>query len=232
MALLAQAAIKCHKTADWVKILPVVLLGLRNAYKEDIKTSTAELLLCGTTLRALLYGTQLRIPGEYFTHEEPSQDPFPFLEHLRQAMRNLRPTQTAHHNKPRIFAHKALHDCTHVFVRIDGVKKPLDQPYEGPYEVLERISNFCYRINIKEWPTDVSTDRLKPAYLETTADNPPPRDSNSQPPPSEQSLGHQQNCPDRGDGTSTGTRTYPAARTTHKQVRFRSLNQLAQGGVL
>ncbi|XP_029162661.1 uncharacterized protein LOC114934194 [Nylanderia fulva] len=69
-----KTVIKCHETTDWVKVLPVVMLGLRNALKEDIGTSAAE----------LVYGTQLRIPGEYFSQEEPSQDPFPFLEKLRQ----------------------------------------------------------------------------------------------------------------------------------------------------
>lgn len=52
----------------------------------------------------------------------------------------------------------------HVFLRIDSVKKPLDQPYEGPYLILERVSN--YRIDVKCQPTDVSIDRLKPAFLE------------------------------------------------------------------
>lgn len=39
-----KTAIKCHETAEWTKALPVVLLGLRNAVKEDIKTSAAELI--------------------------------------------------------------------------------------------------------------------------------------------------------------------------------------------
>ncbi|XP_077282318.1 uncharacterized protein LOC143908507 [Temnothorax americanus] len=142
------------------------MLGLRNALKEDIGTSAAE----------LVYGTQLRLPGEYFIQEEPSQDQLPFLEHLRQSMRNIRPRQTAHHNKPQTFTHKTLHICTHVFVRVDSVRRPLDQPYEGPYAVLERVSDFCFRVDIKGQPTDVSIDRLKPAFLEINPDEPPPQE--------------------------------------------------------
>lgn len=85
-------------------------------------------------------------------------------------MRNLRLTQTAYHNRPRIFMHKAFHECTHVFVRVDAIRRPLDQPYKGSYAVLERVSNFCFRIDIMGQPSDVSIDRLKPAYLETAAD--------------------------------------------------------------
>lgn len=33
-----KVAIKCHETADWIKVLPVVLLGLRIALKKDIET--------------------------------------------------------------------------------------------------------------------------------------------------------------------------------------------------
>ncbi|XP_029157066.1 uncharacterized protein LOC114936787 [Nylanderia fulva] len=158
-----QTAIKCHETTDWVKVLPVVMLGLRNALKEDISTSAAE----------LVYGTQLRIPGEYFSQEEPSQDPFPFLEKLRQAMREIRSRQTAHHNRPRTFTHKTLCTCTHVFLRVNSMRGPLHQLYEGPYAVIERISDFCFRIDIRGQPTDVSIDRLKPAFLETTSGEPP-----------------------------------------------------------
>ena len=155
-----KTAIKCHETDDWAKVLPVVMLGLRNALKEDIGTSAAE----------LVYGTQLKLPGEFFVEEEPSQDPHPFLEHLRQTMRNIRPKQTAHHNKPRTFTHKTLDTCTHVFVRVDSARRPLDQPYEGPYPILERVSDLCYRLDVKGQQTDVSVDRIKPAFLETDPD--------------------------------------------------------------
>lgn len=51
----------------------MVLLGLKNSFKEDIKTSAAE----------MVYGTTLRIPGEYFTFEEPIRCPQMFVQKLR-----------------------------------------------------------------------------------------------------------------------------------------------------
>ena len=52
-----KAALKAHHNpARWTEILPMVLLGIRTAVKEDIGCSTAE----------LVYGTTLRLPGEFF----------------------------------------------------------------------------------------------------------------------------------------------------------------------
>ncbi|XP_025829488.1 uncharacterized protein LOC112904215 [Agrilus planipennis] len=178
-----KAAIKAHETSNWVNVLPVVLLGLRTSYKDDIKASAAE----------MTYGTTLRLPGEYFMEDEPLPDPNFFLEHLRQSMRKLRPKPTAHHHKPKIFTHKALHDCTHVFVRVDRVKKPLKQPYEGPFEVIRKTNEFCFRVNVNGTPTEILIDRLKPAFIENEAATTPESDEHS----------------------SAGYRTYPGPRTRH-----------------
>lgn len=51
-----KAAIVCHATNNWVESLPLVLLGIRNAYKEDLQSTPAE----------LVYGETLRLPGELF----------------------------------------------------------------------------------------------------------------------------------------------------------------------
>ena len=47
-----KAAIKCHENDGWAEVLPIVLLGIRTAIKEDLKASSSE----------LLYGTTLRLP--------------------------------------------------------------------------------------------------------------------------------------------------------------------------
>ncbi|XP_034936590.1 uncharacterized protein [Chelonus insularis] len=65
-------ALMCHPNIPWVDVLPSVLLGLRTVYKEDLKASPAE----------LLFGTTLRIPGEFFVHEDLSGNPEKFVEKL------------------------------------------------------------------------------------------------------------------------------------------------------
>jgi cleavage and polyadenylation specificity factor subunit 1 len=107
--------------------LPAVLLGLRTCFKEDVKASAVE----------LLYGTPLRITGEFFVNENTPADPQIFMEKFREDMRELRPTPTAHHIKPSMFILKVLYTCTHVFLRTDVVKSPLQPPYSGPYEVVK-----------------------------------------------------------------------------------------------
>jgi transposase InsO family protein len=59
-----KAAIMCHAGQHWTEALPLVLLGIRTAFKTDLQASVAE----------LIYGEPLRIPGELLT----SMFPVPF----------------------------------------------------------------------------------------------------------------------------------------------------------
>ncbi|XP_043500950.1 uncharacterized protein LOC122523340 [Polistes fuscatus] len=131
---------------------------LRTSFKEDLRATAAE----------LVYGTTLRLPGEYFLSDEPANDPQIFLEPFRERIRRVRSAPAAHHSKARAFAHRTLHFCTHVFVRVGGSLGPLCQPYEGPFEVLERISDTVFRVNVNGKPSTISTERLKPAFFEAT----------------------------------------------------------------
>lgn len=87
----------------------MVLLGLRNSFKDDINASAAE----------MIYGTTLRVPGEYFTADEPMGCPDMFVQKLHERMREVGSKPTAHHIKQKAFIHKELEDCIHVFVRVD-----------------------------------------------------------------------------------------------------------------
>lgn len=212
-----KAAVMCQEASDWIEVLPTVLLGLRTSFKEDIKTSAAE----------LVYGTTLRLPGEFFIDEEMSPDPQVFVEKFREQMRRVRSAPSAHHSKRKVFAHKTLYTCTHVFVRVDAVKKPCEQPYEGPYEVLERISDFVFKIDVKGVPTTISTERLKPAFFEKSEHIP---DSSVQPstslaastpielstPSTSRTVPFMTSQPTSGTSRFPNTtKTYPGARRIH-----------------
>lgn len=155
-----KTAIMCQNNQEWTDVLSTVLLGLRTSIKEDIGASTAE----------LLYGITLRLPGVSLDIE-PSNQPRIFLEQLRQTMRTIRPYPTAHYRKDKSFVYKELNSCSHVFVRIDAVRKPLESPYEGPFQVTRRISDRVFEIDFKGEPTIISTERLKPAFFENVPDN-------------------------------------------------------------
>lgn len=82
-----KTAIKRHNTRDWCEVLPVVLLGLRTSFKEDIQASAPE----------MIFGTTLRLPEKYFTEEETPIKPQIFLDRLRQYMQEVKSKSTAHH---------------------------------------------------------------------------------------------------------------------------------------
>jgi len=170
-----KTTIICQNNHEWVDVLPTVLLGLRTSIKDDINASAAE----------LLYGTTLRLPGEFFIDVEPTNEPRLFLEQLRQTMRSVRPSPATHHRKNKSFYYQHLDSCTHVFVRVDSIKKPLETPYEGPFQIIRRITDRVYEIDYKGQATTISIERLKPAFFEATSDNQDPihKTFENQPPP-------------------------------------------------
>ncbi|GFX09646.1 transposable element Tcb2 transposase [Trichonephila clavipes] len=79
-------------------------------------------------------------------------------------MDDLKPTKSSPPKNQKIFVHKDLKSCTHVFVRVDRVRKALEPPYDGPFPVKERYEKY-FTLTIKNKPVNISVDRLKPAYL-------------------------------------------------------------------
>lgn len=150
-----KAAIMCHADANWVDTLPLVLLGIRSAIKEDLKASSAE----------LVYGEPLRLPGEFFQASTiRDTDISEFTTRIRQFASKLQPTPASRHTRDKIFVHKDLSHSSHVFLRDDTVRGALQAPYTGPYQVLER-GDKTFKVLIKDKQVTVSVDRIKPAYL-------------------------------------------------------------------
>jgi len=152
-----KSALTCHLQGDkdWVPFLSTVILGLRTAYKPDIRCSAAE----------FLFGTALKIPGEFFEDVNYPIKPETFVQQLREKMRQIRPRPTVHHGSKTPFIHKSLEQATHVFVRDDSGPRPLQPAYQGPYEVLTRINERLYTILIKDKLSNIAIERLKPAFL-------------------------------------------------------------------
>lgn len=152
-----KSAIKCKAADNWVDVLPSILLGIRASFKEDIGATTAE----------LVYGSTLRLPGEFFRSSISSNHPTcsEFLRQIREHIQSLRPVPASNHSaQQNVFVSKELTTCTHVFVRQDHVRKPLQQPYEGPFKVLERKGK-SFRVQVKGKDVNIGIDRLKPAFI-------------------------------------------------------------------
>ena len=159
----------------WADSLPLVLLGIRAALKDDIHCSAAE----------LVYGTTLRLPGEFFHDGDNTEtyDPAAYAARLRSTMQKLQATPVRSQPQRKVHVCKDLPSCTHVFVRNDTVRKPLQQPYTGPHQVLKR-SEKQYTVDFNGRHEVISLDRLKPAHMEqsTTED----MDDDFSPPTSEE----------------------------------------------
>lgn len=152
-----KTAIICHSNASWTESLPLVLLGIRSALKEDIGASSAE----------LLYGESLRLPGELFqSSTNNTQDVTEFITRLKSITKSVRPQPASRHCNKSVFIFKDLFRTSHVYLREEGTKGALQPAYTGPHEVLERSSKV-FKIIIKDRPVTVSIERLKPAYILT-----------------------------------------------------------------
>ena len=150
-----KSALKTYPTPErWTVSLPMVLLGVRSAIKEDLHCTTAE----------LVYGTTLRLPGEFFTSSREPVDPSNYVSTLKTSMQHLQAVPP-HPAQRSVYVSPALSACTHVFIRHDATRRPLQQPYDGPYKVLKREAKH-FIVDIKGRHDAVSLDRLKPAHSE------------------------------------------------------------------
>ena len=150
------------KTPAWMDHLPLVLLGIRTSVRQDLEWCPAE----------LVYGATLRLPGEFLFPSDPADAVLSpssaFVARLRSSLAAMRPAQAVHHRPgppasgpPGI--PPTLERVSHVFLRVDAVRRPLCRPYEGPFRVLERgPKTFVLCRAGKAWT--VSVDRLKPAW--------------------------------------------------------------------
>ncbi|KAI5726229.1 hypothetical protein M8J77_025553 [Diaphorina citri] len=157
-------------TSSWSLELPAVLLGLRSTYKEDLQASPAN----------LVYGTTLRLPGEYFEPPQSTTATSEYAQKLHNIFESVRPKQTAWHSNEKPFSNPNLEKCTHVYLRIDGTKPSLTRPYSGPHRVISQNSE-TFKIDLGSRQVVVSRDRLKPSFSDDTLLTPslPPPQSNT-----------------------------------------------------
>ncbi|XP_017482914.1 PREDICTED: uncharacterized protein LOC108371820, partial [Rhagoletis zephyria] len=134
------------------------MLGFRSTLKEDIQATPAE----------LVYEKSLRLPAEFFTEPEPHLNEAEFIKEFRRVMNKIRPIQTAHHVTSKPFVQKELCLCNQVFVRNDAVGPPLQQPYDGPFAVIERHPKY-YTLDIRNKPKKISIDWLKAAFTDANS---------------------------------------------------------------
>ena len=151
-----KAALKARLNGPcWMDELPIVLLGIRSTWKEDLDAAPA----------LLTYGTNVRVPGDFLP--SPCMDKMvptnTFVQDLQANLRKLAPPAPVHHGSPSSYIPRHLHSAKHVYVRHDAHRGPLVRPYDGPFPVLTRSDKY-FDILKNGKTVRVSIDRLKPAH--------------------------------------------------------------------
>ena len=165
----------------------------------------------------------LRLPGDFTPGPEvlsavPNTS---FVSSFQSLMRAQRPAPSLHHQSSlQPFIPRSLKDSSMVLVRHDGVRRPLQPPYDGPYPVLES-GDKVFKILKNGLPYTVSVDRLKPCNLPLTPPcssiipnrlPPPPHPSTPssvpvRPSPAMTDPAPPLQCPRTGGNTPVGPRT-------------------------
>ena len=94
-----------------------------------------------------------------------ARDPTTYAAHLRTAMQQLRPVPTRVQQGHKVHVCQDLCSSSHVFVRHDAVRKPLQPPYDGLFKMLQQTDKF-FMLDINGKQDTVTLDRLKPAFLD------------------------------------------------------------------
>ena len=146
---------------NWFYSLPIVLMGLRMTPNSS-----------GFSPFTAVTGTYMLCPQPLITKEIPNNLSPEFLNTFIEEMHKVdfpKLSQGTCHANPSSYIPSDLEKCDKVWMRVDRIRKSLEAPYSGPFEVLERNPKF-FKLKLPQGDTTVSLDRLKPAY---SSKNPP-----------------------------------------------------------
>ena len=194
-----KSALKAHEDPQhWSEHMPLTLLGVRTTVKEDLAWSPAE----------LVFGTTLRLPGQFIAPVRTELDPGDYVSRLKWHMSSCKLTPTRA-QQGATYVPNDLFESSYVFIRDDTVRKPLQQPYKGPFKVLKWNEKF-FTVDIGGKRDQVSVDRLKVAHVEERIDNNATTEVNAPKAPS----------PANADGSSAANAApAPRSDTTTPPVR-------------
>jgi transposase InsO family protein len=141
---------KLHST-DWLSQLPIIMLGIRSAVKEDIGCSAAQ----------MVFGSSPRLPGNFYKTETQMASE-PFLRQLQQTISDCSFVNPKWHGNSKQQHLKGLDRCHFVHVQCPPIHATLEKHYEGPFKVVARSAKH-FDIDRNGKVDKVSIDRLIPA---------------------------------------------------------------------
>lgn len=145
------------RAQDWLTALPIVLLGMRMIPASN-----------GVSPFTAVTGGHLLCPKVAVDPDSSSKLQHDFVKELSERMTELDfgvNSEGVHHGSVKEYIPKDLENCSHVWLRVDRVRRPLEAPYKGPFRVLRRTPKVFTLELISGKSECVSVDRLKPAYV-------------------------------------------------------------------
>ena len=160
-----KVSLKCSSNSiKWTGSLPLVPLGIRTALKDGLS------LQCTTA--ELVYGTTLCLPHEFFTTTSNfCDDPASYVTRLKASISQVKPPLVCTQLQNNTYLSNYLSNCTHVFVRNDKMKKPLQPPYNGPFNYCKVIKcdNKYFTLQFQDSIDTVPLDKLKSVHTDNSA---------------------------------------------------------------
>lgn len=136
---------------NWFHALPAILLGFRNAPQDN-----------GLSPFNMVTGAQSLTPSMYFTSTSSSLSSS-YVQSLAQHLQKFAVTPQLHGAR-KICVSKDLQSCAKVWVRVDRLRKPLEAPYDGPFDVVDRTDKLFTVRKLDGQTATVSIDRVKPYF--------------------------------------------------------------------
>lgn len=155
---------------NWYVSLPIVMLGLR-------MTPTS----IGFSPFTAVTGSFMLCPHPVISQENISQTTHSTVQTFIKEMLSIDFHSNASgicNSTPTPYIPSDLSNSPKVWMRVDRIRKSLEAPYTGPFQVIKRNPKF-FILKLPQGETSVSIDRLKPAYLPS----PPPVTPPVNPPP-------------------------------------------------
>ena len=141
---------------NWFYSLPIVLLGYRMTPNYT-----------GFSPFTAVTGTHMMCPHPLITDSSSTvtnHDTIQMFIDEMQAVNFYDFSAGDCHSLPHPYVPADLLSCPKVWMRVDRVRRSLEAPYTGPFEVVRREPKY-FVLRLPQGSTAVSIDRLKPAHI-------------------------------------------------------------------
>lgn len=144
-------ALKACNRIDWCETYPTFLSSVRSAVRSDTFYVKTE----------IVYVEKFHLPGKFLQASTLQISPGSFIQ---DQILLIGQRKTQQKFIPNILVDKDVESITHIFLRIDIIRKHLELSYESLYKVINHFSKYL-TIKFKGNNMNVSINRLKQACI-------------------------------------------------------------------